>query len=104
MQTGDTCYIYQNDLDKTYLQHGLAYVSYKDLVKRTESDKVLRNKAFKIASNPRYGDYERKLASIVYKFFDQKSAGSSVKSIASQQLADELQKPITGKFKKCKAY
>ena len=47
----------------------MAYGSYKDLVKRTESDQPLRDKAFKVASNPGYDGYERGLASLVYKFF-----------------------------------
>ena len=63
MQTGDTCYIYQNDLDKAYFQHDMAYGSHKDLVKRTKSDKVLRDKPFKIVSDPEYNGYERGLAS-----------------------------------------
>ena len=52
MQTGNTNYIYKNDLDKACFQHDIAYGKYKDLTKRTESDKVLRDKALKIASNP----------------------------------------------------
>ena len=40
--------------------------------KRTQSDKVLKDKAFKIASNPKYDGYQRVLASMVYKFFDKK--------------------------------
>ena len=52
MQTGNTNYIYRNDLDKACFQHNMAYGKYKDLTKRTQSDKVLRNKAFEIASNP----------------------------------------------------
>ena len=48
----------------------MAYDKSKDLVKRTQSDKVLKDKAFKIASNPKYGGYQRGLISIVYKFFD----------------------------------
>ena len=47
----------------------MVYGSYKDLVKGTDLDKALRNKAFKIASNPGYDGYERGLASMVYKFF-----------------------------------
>ena len=65
MQTGDTRYIYRNDLDKACFQHDMAYGCYKDLVKRTESDKVLRDKAFEIASNPRFDGYQRGLTSIV---------------------------------------
>ena len=52
MQTGNTNYIYRNDLDKACFQHNMAYGKYKDLTKRTQSDKVLRNKSFEIASNP----------------------------------------------------
>ena len=53
MQTGDTHHIYWNDLDKACFQHDMTYGSYKDLVKRTESDKVLRDRSFKIASDPK---------------------------------------------------
>ena len=52
MQTGNTNYIYRNDLDKACFQHNMACGKYKDLTKRTQSDKVLRNKAFEIAINP----------------------------------------------------
>ena len=52
----------------------MAYGKSKDLVKRTQSDKVLRDKAFKIAHGPKYDDYWRGLASMLYKFFDKKSA------------------------------
>ena len=44
LQTGDTNYIYRHDLDKAYFQYDMAYGKYKDLTKRTQSDKVLRNK------------------------------------------------------------
>ena len=50
----------------------MAYGKTKDLVKRTQSDKVLKDKAFRIASDPNYGGYQRGLASVVYKFFWQK--------------------------------
>ena len=56
MQTGDTHYIYKSDLHKSCFQHDMAYDKYKGLTKRTESDKVLREKAFKIVSNPNYID------------------------------------------------
>ena len=46
----------------------------KTLVKRTQSDKFLNDKAFKIASDPKYDGYQRGLASMVYRFFDKKSA------------------------------
>ena len=50
--------IYKNDLDKAYFQHDMAYRKYKDLNKRTQSDKVLRDKAFEIASNPKSDGYK----------------------------------------------
>ena len=54
----------------------MAYGDFKDLAGRTASDKVLRNKAFNIAKNPKYDGYQRGLASMVYKFFDKRSTGS----------------------------
>ena len=104
MQTGNTNYIYKNDLDKACFQHDMAYGKYKDLNKRTQSDKVLRNRAFKIASNPKYDGYQRGLASMVSKFFDKKSTGSGIKSMPNQQLANELHKPIIRKLRKRRVY
>ena len=69
-ETGDTSYIYKNELDKACFQHDMAYGDFKDLTKRTAADKVLRDKAFKIASDQKYDEYQRGLASMVYKFFD----------------------------------
>ena len=77
-ETGDTNYIYKNKLDKACFQHDMAYGDFKDLARRTASDKVLRDKAFNIAKNPKYDGYQRGLASMVNKFSDKKSAGSSV--------------------------
>ena len=76
----------------------------KDLTRRTQSDKVLRNKAFKIVSDPKYDGYQRGLASMVYKFFDKKSKGSGIINEPNYQLANELHKPIIRKFKKRKVY
>ena len=73
-ETGDTNYIYKNELDKACFQHDMAYGDYKDIKRRTTSDKILRDKAFNIAKNPRYDGYQWELASMVYKFFDKKSA------------------------------
>ena len=58
MQTGNTDFIYKNDLDKTCFQHDMAYGKSIDLAKTTESDKVLRSKAFEIASDPKYDGYQ----------------------------------------------
>ena len=51
-QTGDSRYIYRNELDKACFQHDMAYGDFKDLAKRTASEKFLRDKAFIIAKNP----------------------------------------------------
>ena len=76
MQTGNTDYIYKNNLDTACFQHDIVYGKYEDLTKRAGSDKVFRDKPFKIASNPKYDVYQRGLASVVYKFFDKKSKDS----------------------------
>ena len=101
-RTGDTCYIYRNKLNKACFQQDSAYADHKDFINRTEADKVLRDKAYDIASNPEYDGYQRGLASMVYKFFDKKSTGSGIAS--SSILADELHKPIIRKFNKRKLY
>ena len=112
-QTGDTHYIYRNELNKACFQHDSAYADNKDLINSTKSDKVLRDKAYNIASNPKYDAYQRGLVSMVYKFFDKKSIGSgtaepsSLEHIAkasSLKLADELHKPVIRKFNKRKVY
>ena len=109
-QTGDTRYIYRNELDKACFQHDSAYADHKDLINRTKSDKVLKDKAYDVASNPEYDGYQKGLASMVYKFFDKKSTGSGFKKLknttkpSSSILADELHKPIIRKFNKRKVY
>ena len=72
-KTGDRSYIYKDELDKACFQHDMVYGDFKDLAKRTIGDKVLRDKGFKIASDQKYGGYQRGLASMVYNFFDKKS-------------------------------
>ena len=103
---GDTRYIYRNELDKACFQHDSAYADHKDLINRTKSDKVLRDKAYDIASNPEYDGYQRGLANMMYKFFDKKSMGSGVKKLkdSSSILADKLPKPVIKKFNKRKVY
>ena len=103
-RAGDTRYIYRNELDKACFQHDSAYADHKDLINRTKADKVLRDKAYNIASNPKYDGYQRGLASMVYKFFDKKSTGSGIKKDSSSILADELHRPIIKKFAKRKVY
>ena len=69
-ETGDTKYIYRNELDKACFQHDMAYGDFKDLARRTGADKVLRGKASNVAKDLKYDGYKRGLASMVYKFFD----------------------------------
>ena len=103
MATGNTDFIYRNELDKACFQHDMAYGKLKDLAKRTQSDKVLRDKAFKIASNPKYDGYERGLASMVYYVFNKESSGSGIAATKQNyQLANELHKQIIRKFEKIK--
>ena len=64
----------------------------------------MRDKAFKIVSDPIYDGYQKGLASMVYKFFDKKSSGSGIANEPNYQLANELHKPIIKKFKKRKVY
>ena len=96
-QTGNTNFIYKNELD-------IAYGKSKNLVKRTQSDKVLKDRASKITSDPKYDGYQRELGSIVYKFFNKKSAllnKSSGRGIANEpnyQFTNELHKPIIRSF------
>ena len=112
MQTGNTDFIYRNELDKACFPLDMAYGKSKDLAKRTQSEKVLRDKPFKIASDPKCDGYQRGLASLVYKFFDKKSSKNGVDaSLANKsttepndQLANELHKQIIRKFKRRKFY
>ena len=91
-------------MDEACFQHDIAYGKYKDLEKRTQSDKVLKDKAFEIANNPKYDGYQRGLTSMVYKFFDKKPKRAGIKNgiKENQQLANELHKSIIRKFKKRK--
>ena len=113
-ETGDTSYIYKNELDKACFQHDMAYGDFKDLARRTASDKMLRDKAFNIAKNLKYDGYQRELASMVYTFFDKKSTESGIvnnnnnnnnnNNKQNLHLAKELHKPIIRKFEKRKVY
>ena len=116
-ETGGTNYIYKSELDKTCFVHDAAYSDSKDLTKRTVADKILKNKAFDIAKDPKYDGFQRGLTSMVYKFFDSKVASSDKKFVESgakrvntkitpqnEQLAEELHKSIIRKFKKRKVY
>ena len=102
-ETGDSRYIYQNDLDKACFHHDMAYGDFKDLAKRATGDKV-----FNIAKDPKYDGYERGLASMVYKVFDKNTKASGVTTLANKsaiksipqnkQFAEELHKLIIKKI------
>ena len=104
-ETGDTNYVCKNELDKACFVHDATYSDSKDLTKRTVADKILKNKAFDIAKDPKYDGYQRGLASMVYKFFDSKVSGSGANLILQNEpLANELHKPIIRKFEKRRVY
>ena len=104
VKIGNTDFIYRNELDKACFQHDMAYGKVKDLVRKTQSDKDLGDKTFKIASDPKYDGYQRGLAFMFYKFFDKKSKRSGITNESNYELANELHKPIIRKFKKRKVH
>ena len=69
-ETGDSRYIYQNELDKTCFQYDMAYRDFTDLARRTASDTILREKPFNIAKNPTNDGYKKSLASMIYNISD----------------------------------
>ena len=97
MQTGNTNYIYKNDLDKACFQHDMAYGKNKYMTKTTKSDNALRHKAFKIANNSKYDEYQIGLASMVFKFFDKKSTGNGIINFINQ-LLENLKEEKLGKL------
>ena len=78
MQTGNTDFSCRNEFDKACFQHDMAYGKSKDLTKKTQSDKFLRDKTFKTATDLKYDSYQRRLASVAYKFFNKKSSGNGL--------------------------
>ena len=102
-ETGDSGYIYQNELDKTCFQHDIAYGDFKNLNRRTFADKILPDKAFNIAKNPKYDGYQGGLASLVWLG---KTSGSGIKNenTSNKELTEELQKSIIRKFNKRKIH
>ena len=90
-KTGDSRYIYKNELDKACFQHDFAHGDFKDLKKGTAADKVLRDKAFNFAKDPSYDGSQRRLASLFYNFFDKKTAGSGA-HLADMQLISKFNK------------
>ena len=83
------------------MQYYISCGDFKDLTRRTASNKMLRGKAFNIAKNPNYDGYQKYFPSIVYKVFDKTFYGGDIKNenMSNQELAKELLKQIINKFK-----
>ena len=96
-QTGNSRDFYQNELDKASFQHEMAYGDFKDLTRRTASDKILHNKAFNIAKNLKYDGYRRVLDSIVYKLFDEKTSGEAIENenVSNENVSNSSSRRIT---------
>ena len=96
LQTVDTNYIYRNELDQACFAHDAAYSDSKDLERKAQSEKVLKDKAFEVANNQKYDGYIKELASMVYKVFDNKSKGAGIENEINEdrQLANELHKTL----------
>ena len=98
--TGDSRHIYRKGLGNASFQRDMEYRDFKNLPRRTASDKVLGNSIFEIASNPKY----KGLASVFYNCFVKKADDISTHTgteinFEDQKLAIELHRPITRKFK-----
>ena len=92
-QHSSATFIYRNELDKACFQHDSANANHKDLINRTEADKVLKDKAYNIASNPEYDSYQRSLVSMIYKLFDEKStAGPTAMPSCLERMGSGLEK------------
>ena len=80
MDKGHRSVNFKNKLDEACFRHGMAYEDFKDSKRRTQSEKILKDKTFAIVSNPKYDGYQRGLVSMVYKFFEKKSKGTGIKN------------------------
>ena len=102
MKDGKLSHTLKNRLDAACFQHDSAYDKYKDRLNRKKSDVILKNKALKIAMDPKVNGYQRGLASMVCKFFNERTKASGIKYdkklTENKQLAENLHKPIIRKF------
>ena len=108
-KAGDSIYIYQNELEKSWFQHGVAYGDFKDVTRRTAPDNLFCNNAFDIAKNPEHDGYQRGLSSMVYNFFDKETSATCANKFAvsriknkNYQLAEELYKQLLKKLRERK--
>ena len=102
-------HLYRNELEKVCFPNDASYSESKDLAKRTIPDKSLRDTAYEIARNHGYVVYQRAFGNMVYQFFDKEIGSGAIAASkagvsANEQLAEELQKPVTKKFKRRKVY
>ena len=108
MKDGKLSHIEKNRLDAAGFQRDSAYTKYKDGLNRKQSDVVLKHKALKIGVDPKVNGYQRRLATMVYKFFNERAKGSGMNLQANSPndeiLAEELHKPIIKNFKRRKVY
>ena len=84
----------------------MAYRDLKNLNRKTAADKVLRDKIFNIAKNPKYDRYQHGFAAMFHEYFDEKTSGRTVRNemTSNKELAEELHKPIIRKFEKTKVH
>ena len=101
---GKLSHILKNRLDAACFQHDSAYAKYMDRLNRKESDIVLKNKALKTATDPRVNEYQTGLASMVYKFFNERTKGSGINILVNSELTEEVHKPIIKNFTRRKVY
>ena len=108
MKDGRLIHILKNRLDAACFKHDSAFAKYKDRANRRQSHIVLKNKAFKIAADPKVNGYQRGLPFMVYTFFNERTKGSGINNhgnlLVNPQLAEELHKPIIKNFKRRKVY
>ena len=105
-ETGDSRCIYKKEPDKTCFQLDKAYGDFKDLTRRTDSDKILCDKAFNIAKSRKHDGYQHGIDPMVYKSFGKETSSKMIKIeiMSNKELAEKLHKPIIKKFKKRKVY
>ena len=104
-ETGDSRYVYTNDLNKACFEHGMVYEDFKDLPRGTAARKELHDKAFKVAKSPEYDGYQRRLTSKFLLKNESAPSGPVKREIMqNQQLTKELRKLISRKFEKQKVH
>ena len=108
MKDGRISHIAKNKLDAACFQHDSAHKKYKDSLNRKNSHVVLKNKALKIATDPRVNRFQSSLAAMVYNFFNERTKRLGLNfvknSLNNEILAEELHKPIIRNFKRRKVY